>query len=383
MIRVTVPSIDEDDLKAVREVLISGYLVQGTHVAAFEQALAEYVGCKYAIAVSSGTAALHLALLALGVGAGDLVIVPAYSFVATANVVELCGARPVFVDIQPDTFNMDPSRLGETIGQLRSERDTARRVKAVLPVHNFGQVADLPAIMKLADENDLSVVEDAACALGAKLHGRQAGTWGVIGCFSFHPRKAITTGEGGIITTSDPALARRLRALRNHGQDPDAESPDFILPGFNYRMTEIQGVLGTTQMKKLDRIIAARRRLAAHYDALLAETPFRTPTVSQGGEPVYQSYVALVPENMATRRSHLIRDLKDEGIETTIGTWHIPMTTHYRTTYQYKAGDFPVTDQVSARAITLPLYEGLTEHEQQRVAQHLQEELSRQLHTNP
>lgn len=375
MIRVTVPSIDEDDLRAVREVLISGYLVQGTHVAAFEQAVAEYVGCRYAIAVSSGTAALHLALRALGVGPGDMVIVPAYSFVATANVVELCGAQPVFTDIQPDTFNVDPSRLEETVRQLFAKVDTARRVKAILPVHNFGQMADMPAIMKLAEDNGLPVIEDAACALGARLHGHQAGTLGVAGCFSFHPRKAITTGEGGIITTKEHGMTRRLRALRNHGQDPDADSPDFILPGFNYRMTEIQGVLGATQMSKLDRIIAARRRLAARYDALLAETPLQTPIISQGAEPVYQSYVVLLPENLASRRSHLIRNLKDKGIETTIGTWHMPMTTHFRTTYQYKAGDFPVTDQISARAVALPLYERLSEEQQQKVVQHLKEEL--------
>jgi dTDP-4-amino-4,6-dideoxygalactose transaminase len=377
MIRLTVPSIDEDDLRAVREVLISGYLVQRSHVAALEQAVGQYVGSKCAIAVSNGTAALHLSLLALGVTPGDLVIVPAYSFVATANVVELCGAQPVFVDIRPDTFNMDPDRLKETITQLMSKGETARRVKAILPVHNFGQVADMPAIMRLAEENKLPVVEDAACALGAKLQGRQAGTWGFMACFSFHPRKVITTGEGGIITTSDPAIARHLRALRNHGQDPEAESPDFILAGFNYRMTEIQGALGTTQMKKLERIIAARRRLAARYNALLSETPLRAPIVSEGSEPIYQSYVALLPENMAIRRSQLIRNLKDEGIETTIGTWHIPMTTHFRTTYKYKAGDFPVTDQISALAITLPLYEQLAEHEQQRIVQQLQKELSK------
>lgn len=377
MIRLTIPSVEEDDLQAMREVLASGYLVQGAKVAAFEKIVADYVGTKYAVAVSSGTAALHLGLLALSIQPGDLVIVTAYSFVATANVIELCGAQPAFVDIQPDTFNMDPNCLKETLKRLMANTDIAHRVKAVLPVHTFGQMADMPAILELASRHGLPVIEDAACALGATLHGRQAGTWGVMGCFSFHPRKAITTGEGGIITTNDPNMARRIRALRNHGQESDKEAPDFIFPGFNYRMTEFQAVLGVTQMSKLDRIIMARRRLAAHYDALLAETPFQSPTVIPGSQPVYQSYVTLLPENSAPRRTDLIRHLKDQGIETTIGTWHIPLTTYFRSRYGYRTGDFPVTDQIFARSLTLPLYERLQEMQQATVVEQLLEALKK------
>lgn len=371
MIRLTIPSIDEEDLQAVREALASGYLVQGPRVAAFEQAVADYVGTKHAVAVSNCTAALHLALLALDIRPGDLVIVTAYSFIATANVIELCGAQPVFVDIQPDTFNMDPNCLAEVLKRLMAASETARRVKAILPVHTFGQMADMPAILELADQYELPVVEDAACALGATLHGRQAGTWGVMSCFSFHPRKAITTGEGGMIVTNDAALARRLRALRNHGQDPDAPSPDFILPGFNYRMTEFQAALGLTQRAKLDRIIAARRRLAAHYDELLKDTPLQAPAVAPGSQPVYQSYVVLLPERAAAWRAEMITRLKEQGVETTIGTWHMPMTTYFRTRYGYRMGDFPVADQVFARSLTLPLYEGLSEDEQKQVVQRL------------
>jgi len=371
MIRLTIPSIKEDDLQAVREVLASGYLVQGPRVAAFEQAVADYVGTKYAVAVSNCTAALHLALLALDTRLGDLVIVTAYSFIATANVIELCGAQPVFVDIQPNTFNLDPNCLEEVLKQLMSAKETGRRVKAILPVHTFGQMADMPAILELAERYGLPVIEDAACALGATLHGRQAGTWGMMGCFSFHPRKAITTGEGGIITTNDSDLARRLRALRNHGQDPDAAAPDFILPGFNYRMTEFQAALGITQMTKLDQIIAARRRLAACYDTLLANTPLRPPIVSPGSQPVYQSYVILLPEDSAPRRADLIRNLKDRGIETTIGTWHMPMTTYFRSRYDYRLGDFPVADAVFARSVTLPLFEKMQEGQQAEVVQQI------------
>jgi dTDP-4-amino-4,6-dideoxygalactose transaminase len=365
MIRLTIPSIEEDDLQAVREVLESGYLVQGPRVAAFEQAVAEYVGTQYAVAVSSCTAALHLALLALDVQAGDLVVVTAYSWPATANVIELCGAQPVFVDIQPDTFNLDPNCLEVTLQRLTANTETARRVKAILPVHTFGQMADMPAIVELAGRFDLPVIEDAACALGATLHGRKAGTWGVMGCFSFHPRKAITTGEGGIITTNDAYLVRRLQTLRNHGQDPDASSTDFVLPGFNYRMTEFQAALGLTQMAKLDDIIAARRRLAARYDEMLVETRIQSPLIDEGSHPVYQSYVVLLPEQASDGCQVLVKYLREKDVEITIGTYHIPMVTYFRSRYGYRPGDFTVTDSVFARSVTLPLHTKMMTCEQQ------------------
>ncbi|MEJ5197353.1 MAG: DegT/DnrJ/EryC1/StrS family aminotransferase [Anaerolineae bacterium] len=376
MIRLTIPSIEEDDLAAVREVLASGYLVQGPRVAAFERGVADYVGVKHAIAVSNCTAALHLALLALGVRPGDLVVVTAYSYTATANVIELCGAQPVFVDIRPDTFNMDPDRLADALRRLAGARDLIGRVKAILPVHTFGQMADMPAIMAIARQYDLPVIEDAACALGATWQGRPAGAWGALGCFSFHPRKAITTGEGGLITTDRDDLAWRLRALRNHGQDPDAAGADFVMPGFNYRLTEFQAALGLTQMAKLERIIAARRAWAARYNALLADSPIRPPYVAPEAAAVYQSYVVLLPERMAPMRGDLIARLRAEGIETTIGTWHMPLTTYFRSRYGYRQGDFPVADDVFARSLTLPLHERLTDEEQQRVVERLRELVS-------
>lgn len=240
MIRLTIPSIDDEDLTAVREVLASGQLVQGARVASFETQVAERAGTDFAVAVSNCTAALHLSLLAMDVRAGDVVIVTAYSWVATANVIELCGAHPVFVDIRPDTFNMDPSVLEPVLKRLMGNRETARRVKAILPVHAFGLMASMAEIMNHADRYGIPVVEDGACALGASLDGRPAGSWGRLGCFSFHPRKAVTTGEGGMIVGNDGELIRRLKAMRNHGQDPHSQSPDFILPGLNYRMTEFQ-----------------------------------------------------------------------------------------------------------------------------------------------
>ncbi len=371
MIRLTIPSIQEDDLQAVCEVLRTGYLVQGAQVAAFEQTVAAYTGCRHAIAVSNCTAALHLTLLALDVRPGDLVVTTAFSWIATANVIELCGAQPVFVDIQPDTFNLDPDCLEQTLKRLMAQSDTARRVKAIMPVHTFGQMADMEAIVELADRYHMPVIEDAACALAARQHERQAGTWGAMGCFSFHPRKAITTGEGGMIVTNSADLADRLRALRNHGIDPLAPSTDFIMPGLNYRMTEFQAALGVAQMSKLDRIVAARRERAARYDMLLCHTAIQPPAVPPDSWPVYQSYVVLLPAEVAARRADLIQHLRAQGIETTIGTWHMPLTSFFRARYGYRPGDFPACDGVFARALTLPLHEYLSQDEQNEVAAQL------------
>jgi len=375
MIRLTIPSIDETDLAAVSEVLASGFLIQGPKVKKFEERLAESIGVPHAVAVSNGTAALHLALLALDVRPLDIVLVTAYSWLSTANVIELCGATPVFVDIDPATYNMDPAALRLQLDRLSRNRETARRLKAVMPIDAFGQIADLPEILRIAGEYQLPVVEDAACALGARLQGKPAGAWTTLGTFSFHPRKAITTGEGGLITTSDPALAWKLRVLRNHGLDPDSPTPEFVAPGFNYRMTEFQGAFGLTQLAKLDRVVAARRSLACHYDRLLEGSPVTPPAASAAAEPVYQSYVCLLPADAAPRRKEIIAALKEKGIETTLGTWHMPMSTFFRTRYGYRPGDFPATDEVFARALSLPLYEGLQPHEQRHVVEALLEAL--------
>lgn len=376
MIRLTIPSIDEEDLRAVREVLASGHLVQGSQVAAFEALVAERAGTGFAVAVSNCTAALHLSLLALGVQAGDLVIVTAYSWVATANVIELCGAHPVFVDIRPDTFNMDPSVLESVLKRLMGNRETARRVKAILPVHAFGLMAGMTEIMDLADRYGIPVVEDGACALGASLEGRPAGSWGRLGCFSFHPRKAVTTGEGGMIAGNDGELIRRLKALRNHGQDPHSPSPDFILPGLNYRMTEFQAALGITQMKKLDHIISSRKKLAQDYEEFLRETSLTLPVVPPGHSPVFQSYVVLLPKEDSAFRNDLIARLKEGGVEAAIGTWNMPMTSFFRAHYGFKKGDFPVADHVFARSLTLPLYAHMTRSDQEKVTGELKKSLA-------
>jgi perosamine synthetase len=365
MIRLTIPAIDEDDLRAVREVLASGYLVQGRRVAEFEEIVAQYVGTEHAVAVSNCTAALHLTLLALGVGPGDRVAVPTYSWPATANVVALCGAEPLFIEIEPDTYNMDPDALEVAL--------SSTKVKAVMPVHVFGAIADMPRINDIAERYGASVVEDAACALGAALENKKAGAWGLMGCFSFHPRKAITTGEGGMITTNDSSLVTKLRALRNHGQDPDATTPDFVLPGYNLRLTEFQAALGTSQMSKLEHIIEGRRAQAANYDRLLKGEGLKTPASAAKSGHVFQSYVVLVPTRLASRRTEIIGTLRQHGVEATIGTYHLPLTTYFRQQGGYAIGDFPVTDDVATRAISLPMFEGLTLAQQEQVANELLE----------
>ena len=368
MIRLTRPSIEADDLDAVRAVLLSGQLVQGPSVQAFERAIAQASGVAHAVVVTNCTAALQMALLALDVRAGDLVVVAAYSWPTTANVIELCGAQPVFVDIDPATGNMSPTALQATLTSLSKTPGTAARVKAILPVHTFGQLCDMSALMEIATRFGVPLIEDAACALGAKHGAGSAGSWGSMGCFSFHPRKAVTTGEGGAIVTNDPALARWLRASRNHGQDAEFVGTDpFVMPGFNNRMTEFQGALGVTQMQKLDRVVAARRALAERYNATLSSELQRTAPANVGERHVYQSYVVLLPAEIAPQRAALIRTLRESGVEAQIGTWHMPLITYYRTRYGFKVGDYPECDSFAARALTLPLYEGMTNDEQDQV----------------
>jgi dTDP-4-amino-4,6-dideoxygalactose transaminase len=365
LIRLAIPSIEDDDLEAVRAALASGYLVQGPNVEAFEEAVAEYVGVEHGIAVSNGTAALFLALRALDIGPGDKVGVTAYSWPATANVIALCGAEPVFIDVDPETFNLDSRLLKKTL--------EATTLKAVLPVHAFGGMADMQTISDAARSYSVPVIEDAACALGATLEGKRAGSFGVMGCFSFHPRKAVTTGEGGMIVTDDADLARRLRALRNHGQDPDAPTPDFIMPGYNLRLTEFQAALGNTQMRKVERIIEKRRRSACVYDELIGGRRLAPPAALAGSRHVYQSYVVLLPREDASRRTSIIATLKERGIETTIGTYHLPLTTYFRAAGGFRSGDFPVTDDVAARAISLPIFETITPEQQATVVSALEE----------
>jgi perosamine synthetase len=361
VIRLAQPAIDERELAAVARVLRSGWLVQGPEVKAFEAETARVAGTAHGVAVCNGTAALHLALVAMGIREGDEVAVASYSWPATANAVVLSGGTPVFVDIEPRTFGMDPARLTDLLDRRRS-------IRAVLPVHAFGGFADMPAIRDATERHGIPVLEDSACALGASLKGRPAGSWGMAGCFSFHPRKIATTGEGGVVVTDDPVLANRLRALRNHGLDPESMEPDFVLAGFNCRLTEFQGALGRLQVDKLPDLITAHRRVAGWYAELLSSAPVELPTSLEPGSHIYQAYVVLLTPKDAGRRKEIIAGLRAAGVEGTIGTHHIPLTSYFRRTGGHAPGDFPVTDDLAARALALPIHHALTRDEVATVA---------------
>jgi dTDP-4-amino-4,6-dideoxygalactose transaminase len=371
MIRLAYPAIEDDALESIREILSSGQLVQGKTVGEFESQIAQHVGAKFAIAVTNCTSALFLTLKALDIQSGDKVIVPAFSWPATANVVVLCDAEPVFVDIDQKTYNIDVKKLEETLSHFHDNR-----VKAIIPVHAFGLMAVMPPIMELAERYKVPVIEDAACALGAYGFGKYAGNFGLAGCFSFHPRKSITTGEGGMIVTNDSFLARRLKSLRNHGLDPDSPTPDFVEAGYNMRLTELQAALGVSQMKGLKNKLQIRRELSNHYHSLLKESALVIPELVEDREHIFQSYIVLLPPSIKEKRQHVINELKANNIEATIGTYHIPLTSYFKKQNDYKKGDFPNSDDVFERAVALPFHEKLSFAQQGEVAHRIKNILS-------
>lgn len=325
MIKLSVPSIGDEECLAVERVLRSGQLVHGEECELFEQELAMYLGCKEVIVVSSGTAALHLALVALGIGDGDAVIVPDFTFPATVNVVELVGAHPIFVDVDVNTYNITP----ESIRQIIKDWKGPEKIRAIMPVHEFGCPADMTAIMQIAKEYDLLVVEDAACGLGAIHSGKRVGTFGDAGCFSFHPRKAITTGEGGAIAVNDTVLAEKLRTWRNHGIQRVNGNMNFILPGFNYRLTNFQATLGRVQLKKFDSWLRTRQELQQVYRQQLRDTNLMLPADILGH--VWQTFMVVLPEHL--ERTDVIVKLKDKGIETNLGAQSLHCLQYYQQKY--------------------------------------------------
>ena len=357
MIRLSIPSIDRQEETAVRAVLKSGFLVQGKKVALFEENIASYLNIKHAVAVNSGTSALHLALLALGIGPDDEVIIPDYTFPATANVVELAGAKPVVVDIEPSTFNIDPEAIEKVI---------TKRTKAIMPVHLFGQSAHMDPIMRLAKKYQLKVIEDAACALGAEYKGRKCGTIGDIGCFSFHPRKVITTAEGGIIVTNSKSVAARLRVLRNHGMVNKNNKIDFVAPGFNYRMTEIQAAIGLVQIKKMDALICSRRKATGNYEAKLGAIDWvKIPVTPSYNTHVFQTFVVQIPPGV--NRDQFIGYLRQKGIEANFATYALHRLTFYKNKYYFKAAHFPVAEKVFQTSVALPLFDHLSARQIQKI----------------
>lgn len=366
MIRLVIPEMDENEFEAVRQVLASGYLVQGAQVERFESLIGEYLGIEHVVAVSSGTAALHLAVMALGLASEEEVIVADFTFPATANAVVQAGARPVLADIELKTFNMDPIQVEALITE---------RTRVILPVNLFGLAAPMAPILRLAQKHDLFVIEDAACALGARYQGQMCGTLGHMGCFSLHPRKAITTGEGGLIVTRDGQLADRLRSLRNHGIVSSPSGYKFVEAGLNYRMTEFQGALGVAQMGRLETIIEQRRSLAAVYDVLLDDISWlERPTVPSGCCHIYQSYVTLLDESLD--RDAIIAALRAKDVETTIGTYACHAQPFYHKAYGYTPGDLPCAYQAFRHSLTLPLHSRMSEENVEVVVQALREVVS-------
>ena len=343
VIRLAWPEVGEAELAEIAAVLETGQLTMGPKVEEFEALLAGATGTEHAIAVSSGTAALHVAVLALGLGQGDEVLVPAYTFPATANVVALAGARPVLVDVDPVTMNIDPE-------------DAARRVtprtKVVLAVHLFGRPA------RLEELPELPVLEDAAGALGATHRGRPCGGLGVLGCFSFHPRKIVTTGEGGAVTTNDADLAEHVRRLRHHGWSPSDRYEDMPEGAYNYRLSDVLCALGIPQLRRLDGLLAARERVAAGYAERLAGLDVVLPQADAGDRHGWQAYVIQVDD-----RDEVMAALRAQGIQCQIGTYALHRLGAYR-----DQGPFPGADAVYERALALPLHTRLGDDELDRVA---------------
>jgi perosamine synthetase len=368
-------SLTDTEIESVLGPLRSGWLVQGPKVREFEEKWSKFTGARQSIAVTSCTSALHLSLAALGLGPEDEAIVPAFTWISTANVVEHLGAKVVFCDIDLETFNID-------IQQIESK--ITSKTKAILPVHLFGLSADMPPIIELAKKHNLWVVEDAACGFGAKYKGEHVGTLGDTGCFSFHPRKAITTGEGGMVTTNDNALAEKIRRLRDHGAAMTdlqrhlgarpyllADHPDA---GYNQRMTDLQGALGSAQMDRAKEIVSERQNLAQRYDDAFAaldwlRSPFKHANYDHG----YQSYPCMFMPDAANsssirerniKRNDWMDDLQKKGISTRPATHAVHMLSFYREKYELNPEDFENAYMADQCSISLPLFHGMKKEEQ-------------------
>ncbi|MEE9215233.1 MAG: DegT/DnrJ/EryC1/StrS aminotransferase family protein [Thermodesulfobacteriota bacterium] len=397
-IPITRPFFNDAEEEAIQQVVRSGWLVQGPRVAEFESIFRDFVGINHALATTSCTTALHLALLAAGIKPGDEVLIPSFTFIATANAVEYTGAKPVFMDIDIDTFTIDHEKIREYL--INREQRVSTQLKCIIPVSLFGLCADMEAINEIANGHGLMVIEDAACGFGAKREGYYAGTEAMAGVFSFHPRKAITTGEGGMLVTNDDSFADKVKKMRDHGASKsDLERhlkeggsllPEYKMLGFNYRMTDLQGALGIAQMDKAQTIICGRQEAAARYDKLLQGIPeIRTPFTPKGYTHSYQSYICIYKANDTElknegridwdqisewnkERNHLMAALEHSGISVRQGTHAVHTLGYYKSKYGLKDHDYPMSYIADQLSITLPLYFGMTEQEQIRVVNALQ-----------
>jgi dTDP-4-amino-4,6-dideoxygalactose transaminase len=358
------PFLRGDEGAAVAATIATGWVSQGPRVREFEAAFAARVGAPDAVATTNCTTALQLALYVSGVGSGDEVIVPSMSFIATANSVWQNGATPVFADVDPLTYNMDPAA---------AERAITSRTKAIMPVHQLGLPADMDPLLELAERHGLTVVEDAACAIGASYRGRPIGSLGPLACFSLHPRKVITTGEGGMIAVHDPAVAERLRQLRQHAMDvsdlarhgaKDIVIESYPERGWNVRMTDMQATLGLCQLDVLDEILEERQRLAARYNEAIARIPYVEPPFEPDyAQRTWQSYAVRLAPSAPVGRTELMRQLLHDGVATRRGV----MAIHEEPAYAGVVADLPRTEAATRDSLMLPLYAGLSDEEQDYV----------------
>jgi dTDP-4-amino-4,6-dideoxygalactose transaminase len=370
VIPIAKPVLEEAEAEAARQVVLSGWVTQGPQVADFESEFAAHVGAPYACAVSSCTTALHLALLAVGVGAGDEVITASHSFIATANSIRYCGAIPIFVDIEPRTYNLDPRHVAEAV---------TPRTRAILAIHQMGMPCDLPALLAVAKRHGIALIEDAACAAGSEI--RIGGEWhplgrplGDIACFSFHPRKVITTGDGGMLTTSNADFDGTFRLLRQHGMSvadtvrhgsSQVTFEDYLAIGYNYRMTDIQAAIGRKQLGRLPELVSRRRVLAARYDELLGNIEgLLLPLEPEWARSNWQSYCVRLPDRV--HQKAVMQDLLDQRIATRRGI----MCSHREPCYaeEKQPHDLRQSELAQDHAILLPLYAQMTEEDQVTVA---------------
>ena len=355
-IPLTRPYFDTEEIEEIREVLESGWVSQGPKTKEFEDAFAKYIGAKYAIAVTNCTAALHLSLLGIGVEKGDEVLVADFTHPATGHSVLYCGAKTVFIDVDPKTYNIDPSLIEEKM---------TGKTKAIIPVHTFGQPADMDAVMEIARDHGLKVIEDAACAHGAKYKNRLAGTIGDTGCFSFHARKGMTTGEGGMVVLDNKELAEEMRSLSVYGtvsawsreKNDKFIIPDFVKLGYNYKMSDISAAVGIAQLRKLDKLIEKKRTLAKYWDEKIQDLELiKPPYCSKDVKHVYQSYVALVDKRI--NRNKLIELTRSRGIQTQIGTYACHIQPVYNSNQRCQN-----SLEIFNRSLALPMYYMLKEED--------------------
>jgi perosamine synthetase len=378
VIPIAMPVLEKAEAEAAHEVVLSGWVSQGPQVAAFEREFAELVGASHACAVSNCTTALHLALLSVGVGPGDEVVTASHSFIATANAIRYCGATPIFVDIDPKTYNIDPQRVAEAV---------TGRTRAIVAIHQMGMACDLPALASIANRHNIALIEDAACAAGSEI--RINGQWerigkphGQIACFSFHPRKVITTGEGGMLTTANPDFDRAFRLYRQHGMSvPDTVRhgsqqvifEDYLMVGFNYRMTDFQAAIGRKQLERLPNLLARRRFLANCYDELLGDVEgLGLPVEPDWARSNWQSYCVRLPDRF--NQKVVMQALLDQGIATRRGV----MCSHREAPYSgdNQRHDLRLSEDVQDHAILLPIYAQMSEDDVVRVTDALRRELS-------